>query len=58
METSTGIAAITTAFTNGLTTIQSDAMSLITAALPIALGIAGVFMVVKLGVRFFRSVAG
>lgn len=54
----TSISAITTAFTTGLSQIQTDAMSLISAALPIALGIAGVFMVVRLGIRFFRSVAG
>lgn len=48
---------ITTAFTTALTTIQTDAMGLIAAAAPIALGIAGVFISVKLGVRFFKSVA-
>lgn len=48
---------ITTAFTTALTTIQSDAMSLISAALPPALIIAGTFIAVKLGIRFFKSVA-
>ncbi|MEE0419596.1 MAG: hypothetical protein UDG86_06070 [Lachnospiraceae bacterium] len=49
---------ITTAFSTALTTIKTDAMSLIATALPPALLITGVFIVVKLGVRFFKSVAG
>ena len=49
---------ITTAFTTALTTIQTDAMSLIAVALPPALVIAGTFIAVQLGIRFFKSVAG
>ena len=45
---------ITTAFSTALTTIKTDAMSLIATALPPALLITGVFIVVKLGVRFFQ----
>ena len=48
---------ITTAFDAAIKAIQTDSMSMITTALPIALGIAGVFIAVKLGIKFFRSVA-
>lgn len=48
---------ITTAFTTALSTIQGDVMSLISVALPPALIIAGTFIAVKLGVRFFKAVA-
>lgn len=48
---------ITTAFDTAVKAIQSDSMSMITVALPVALGIAGVFIAVKLGIKFFRSVA-
>jgi len=49
--------ALTTAFTTAITAIQSDAMGTITVALPIALGIAGTFIAIKLGMKFFKSVA-
>lgn len=49
---------ITQAFSTALTTIQTDAMSMISTALPPALVIAGTFIVVRLGVKFFKSVAG
>ena len=48
---------ITTAFDTAIKAIQTDSMSMITTALPVALGIAGVFIAVKLGIKFFRSVA-
>lgn len=48
---------IITAFDTAIKAIQTDSMSMITTALPIALGIAGVFIAVKLGIKFFRSVA-
>lgn len=48
---------ITTAFDTAIKAIQTDSMSMITTALPIALGIAGAFIAVKLGIKFFRSVA-
>lgn len=49
--------ALTTAFGTALTTIQTDSLGLITKAAPIALGIAGIFIAVRLGMRFFKSVA-
>lgn len=48
---------IQTAMTTALTTIQGDAMTMISTALPPALIIAGAFIVVRLGLRFFKSVA-
>ncbi len=45
--------ALTSAF-NG---ISEDVFYIMGAALPVGLGIAGVFIAIKLGVRFFRSIA-
>lgn len=49
--------AITTAFTTALTTIQGDATTLIAAAIAPALVICGMFIVPRLGIKFFKSVA-
>lgn len=49
--------AMQTAFGTALATIQTNAMSFITTALPVALGIMGVFIAVKLGIRFFKGAA-
>ena len=49
--------AITTAVKTGLTQVGTDTQSLITTALPIGLGIMGVFMAIRLGIGFFRSIA-
>lgn len=46
-------AALETAF-NG---VSADVFSVIGISLPIGLGIAGVFMAIRLGVNFFRSIA-
>ena len=46
-------AALETAF-NG---VSADVFSIMGVALPIGLGIAGVFMAIRLGVNFFRSIA-
>lgn len=48
---------ITTVFDTAIKAIQTDATGMITTALPVALSIAGIFIAVKLGVKFFRSVA-
>jgi len=45
-----------TAFTTGLTSIKTDAVALITVALPIGLAIAGLFIAIKLGMKFFKKV--
>ena len=44
-------------FKTGLTTVQSDVMGYIADALPIGLVIMGVFLAIKLGIKFFRTVA-
>lgn len=46
-----------TAFTTALGTIQTDVMGFITSALPVGLGIMGTFVAIKLGTKFFKSVA-
>lgn len=48
---------ITTAFETAVKVIQTDAISMITSALPVGLGIMGIGMAVRIGIRFFRSVA-
>jgi len=44
-------------FTSALGTIQADVLGYVGAALPVALVIVGTFMAIKLGIRFFKSVA-
>lgn len=45
---------IQTAVTGALTTVQSDAMSMIAAVLPYALAIMGAIVVVTIGIRAFK----
>lgn len=45
--------ALTTAF-NG---ISADVFEIMGVALPIGLGIAGVFIAIRLGINFFRGIA-
>lgn len=45
--------ALTSAF-NG---VSADVFEIMGVALPVGLGIAGVFMAIRLGVNFFRSIA-
>jgi len=44
-------------FTSSLDVIQTDVLSYVGAALPVALAIVGTFLAIKLGIRFFKSVA-
>lgn len=48
---------LTTAFDTALGLIKADAVSMMTTALPVGLGIAGVGIAVRIGMRFFRSLA-
>ena len=48
---------LVTAFDTALKVIQTDAVSMMSTALPVGLGIAGIGIVVRLGMRFFRSLA-
>lgn len=48
---------LVTAFDTALKVVQTDAISMISTALPVGLGIAGIGIAVRLGMRFFRSLA-
>lgn len=45
---------IQTAVTGALTTVQSDALSMIAAVLPYALAIMGAIVVITIGIRAFK----
>jgi len=47
----------TAIFTDGIEVIQTNVMDYVGAALPVALVIVGTFLAIKLGIRFFKSVA-
>ncbi|TLE37811.1 hypothetical protein [Clostridioides difficile] len=49
--------SVTTSMTTALTAVKTDALGAISAVAPIALGIMGVFLVWKYGIRFFKSVS-
>lgn len=49
--------AMKTAITNALNGINTSVFEVMGIALPIGLGIAGVFMAIRLGLNFFRSIA-
>ena len=46
-----------TAFSTAVTQVQTDVGSMMSTALPAGLLIMGGFMAIRLGVRFFKSVA-
>ena len=48
---------LVTTFDTALKVVQTDAVSMMSTALPVGLGIAGVGIAVRLGMRFFRSLA-
>lgn len=49
--------AMKTAFENGVKAVQTDVSSMVTVALPAGMAIMGLFMAIRLGVGFFRSLA-
>ena len=49
--------ALTTALTTAFTSVQTDVTSMVEIALPIGLSVMGLFMAIRLGIGFFRSVA-
>lgn len=49
--------AMKTAVTTALNGVSADVFDLMGIALPIGLGIAGVFLAIRLGINFFRSIA-
>lgn len=46
-----------TAFENGVKAVQTDVTTMVTVALPAGMAIMGLFMAIRLGVGFFRSLA-
>lgn len=46
-----------TAFSTALNQVQVDVYDMMGVALPIGLGIMGVFLAIRLGIGFFRSIA-
>lgn len=48
---------ILAATVTGLTNVQGNTQSMVETALPYGLGIMGVFMAIRLGIGFFRSIA-
>lgn len=57
-ETGGSMSTITSAVTTALQSVQSDSMSLIGSVLPYALAIMGAVIVVMVGIRVFKRVAG
>lgn len=49
--------AMKTAFTDGVKAVQTDVSTMITIALPAGIAIMGLFMAIRLGIGFFRSLA-
>lgn len=49
--------AMKTALADGFSGISADVFEIMGISLPIGLGIAGVFIAIRLGVNFFRSIA-
>lgn len=49
--------ALQTAYSTALTQVQTDVGAMVATALPIALGIMGLFLAIRLGIAFFKSVA-
>lgn len=49
--------ALKTALTTAFEGVKTDALSIMTIALPAALGIVAVIMSVKIGISFFKSVS-
>ncbi|MDO4495868.1 MAG: hypothetical protein Q4B62_08835 [Clostridiaceae bacterium] len=50
-----GATGLVEVFSSALTSIQGDVMEYVKVALPIALAILGVFIAVKLGIKFFKT---
>ena len=56
--TATPAETIASAVTTALSSVQSDALSLIAGVLPYALAIVGAVIVVSIGIRVFKKIAG
>ncbi len=49
--------AMKAAYSTALQGVQADVAAMVTTALPYALGIMGLFLAIRLGIGFFRSIA-
>ncbi len=49
--------AMKTALSDAFAGVAADVSSIATIALPVALGIAGLFIAIRLGIGFFKSTA-
>lgn len=49
--------ALTGAFETALGSVKTDFLSMVGIALPVGLAIAGTFIAIRLGIKFFKSVA-
>lgn len=50
--------AITTAVTTAFADVTTNCMSIISAMIPYAVGIAGALIVIRVGMKAFRSIGG
>lgn len=48
---------MTTAITNAFTAVGNDVKSVVSIGLPVGLTIMGLFLAIRLGIKFFKSVA-
>lgn len=53
-----GAASVATTMQTAFTAVQSDFNATVTAIAPIGVGICGVFLVWKFGLKFFKAVTG
>ncbi len=51
----TGVVDLSATFTTALGSVQTVVQNMISAALPIGLGIMGTILAIRVGVRFFRG---
>ena len=49
--------AMKTALSDAFSGVAADVISIATIALPVALSIAGLFIAVRLGIKFFKNVS-
>ena len=54
---SSTMTALTETMQTAFTQVQTDVIEMVKMALPIGLGIMGLFLAIRLGIGFFRSVA-
>lgn len=53
----TAMSALTEVMQTAFTQVQADVVDMVKMALPVGLGIMGLFLAIRLGIGFFRSVA-